>query len=147
MSVFTSSRRVDFTLTSDLHKVATSLEDIRRCRNQVLLPDTHSRNLIRLDKYSLIVPGRRVPFSTSRSTTSPASPTVSSCRTLSELSSDRKKWTAVICVSTVPEDLPALLVLDVNFFLKKRWKKIFCLIYVVAQHLICRFCVSDFSEI
>ena len=79
--------------TSDLHsvKTKTTLEDNRRCLSQVLFPDTHSRNLIRLDRYSLIVPGRRVPFSSSRSITSLASPTVSSRKILSELSSDRKK--------------------------------------------------------
>jgi hypothetical protein len=34
--------------------VKSTLEDNRRCLNQVLFPDTHSRNLIRLDRYSLI---------------------------------------------------------------------------------------------
>jgi hypothetical protein len=66
ISAFTSSLRVPSTFTSDLHSVKTTLEDNRRCLNQVLFPDTHSRNLIRLDRYSLIVPGRRVPFSSSR---------------------------------------------------------------------------------
>jgi hypothetical protein len=81
--------------------VKSTLEDNRRCLNQVLFPDTHSRNLIRLDRYSLIVPGRRVPFSSSRSITSPASPTVSSRKILSELSSDRKKRIPVRWLSTV----------------------------------------------
>jgi hypothetical protein len=71
--------------------VKSTLEDNRRCLNQVLFPDTHSRNLIRLDRYSLIVPGRRVPFSSSRSITSPASPTVSSRKILSELSRQTEK--------------------------------------------------------
>ena len=101
ISAFTSSLRVPFTFTSDLHSVKTTLEDNRRCLNQVLFPDTHSRNLIRLDRYNLIVPGRRVPFSSSRSITSPASPTVSSRMILSELSSDRKKRIPVRGRSTV----------------------------------------------
>ena len=85
ISAFTSSLRIPFTFTSDLHSVKTTLEDNRRCLNQVLFPDTHSRNLIRLDRYNLIVPGRRVPFSSSRSITSPASPTVSSRKIMAAL--------------------------------------------------------------
>ena len=123
ISAFISSLRVPFTVISDLHKVEITLEDNRRCLNQVLFPDTHSRNLIRLAMYSLIVPGRRVPFSSSRSITSPASPTVSSRKMLSELSSDRKKRIPVIWFSTVPVDLPALFLLLVIFFLKKEEEK------------------------
>jgi hypothetical protein len=95
ISAFTSSLRVPSTFTSDLHSVKTTLED-----NQVLFPDTQSRNLIRLDRYNLIVPGRRVPFSSSRSITSPASPTVSSRKIM-----------------------PALLLLLVTCFLKKKEQK------------------------
>jgi hypothetical protein len=51
--VLTSSWRVDFTDISALHTVTTSLEDIRRCLNQVPLPETHSRNLTKEDRYSL----------------------------------------------------------------------------------------------
>ena len=118
-SALMSSLRVPFTVVSDLHSVEIIFEDNRRCLNQVLFPDTHSRNLIRLARYSLIVLGRRVPFSTSRSITFPASPTVSSRKMLSE-SSDKKKRIPVMWFSTVPVDLPALFLRLVIVFLKKK---------------------------
>jgi hypothetical protein len=101
--------------------VKSTLEDNRRCLNQVLFPDTHSRNLIRLDRYSLIVPGRRVPFSSSRSITSPASPTVSSGKIM-----------------------PALLLLLVTCFLKKKEQKtslISSLFYIFGVNWISTGCV------
>ena len=90
ISKLTSSPSVLLTVVSALLTVTTALEDIRRCLNQALCPDTHSRNLIRLVRYSLMVPGRRVPFCNSRSMTSPQSPMVSSRRTASEDISERK---------------------------------------------------------
>jgi hypothetical protein len=124
ISAFTSSLRVPFTFTSDLHSVKTTLEDNRRCLNQVLFPDTHSRNLIKLDRYSLIVPGRRVPFSSSRSITSPAFPTVSSRKILSaQLRQEKTNPSEVTIYSAV--DLAALFLLLVTCFLKKKNKKLY----------------------
>ena len=133
ISAIMSSLRVPLTVTSDLHIVKIVLEDNRRCLNQVLFPDTHSRNLIRLVMYSLIVPGMRVPFCSSRSITSPASPMDSSCKMLSELSSDRKNLTPVMWFSTVPVDLPALSLLLVTFFLKKE-EEIYSKSYYAVAH-------------
>ena len=144
LSAFTSSLRVPFTFTSDLHSVKTTLEDNRRCLNQVLLPDTHSRNLIRLARYSLIVPGRRVAFSSSRSMSPPTSPMFSSCKILSELSSDRKKRTPVRWVSTVPVDLLALFLLLLTCSLKKKEQKtplISSLFYIFGVNWISTGCV------
>jgi Kef-type K+ transport system membrane component KefB len=85
-----------------------------------------------------------VAFSSSRSMTPPTSPMFSSCKILSELSSDRKKRTPVRWVSTVPVDLLALFLLLLTCSLKKKEQKtplISSLFYIFGVNWISTGCV------